>query len=81
MRARDKAGNASAQGPSLLASTTAAGSGSSKRVVGYFTQWGIYNQQYFVRTPEKRTKYCSMKVLASPTEMPSWLDRANGPCP
>jgi chitinase len=50
VRARDVAGNASAQGPSLLASTTVARSGSTKRVVGYFTQWGIYNAKYFVKS-------------------------------
>ena len=36
--------------PSLLASTTAAGGGGNKRVVGYFTQWGIYNAKYCVKS-------------------------------
>ena len=48
VRARDVAGNASAQSAALVVATAPA-SGGSKRVVGYFTQWGIYNQQYFVR--------------------------------
>jgi len=50
VRARDGVGNVSAQSASLVAATTGAGSGSSKRVVGYFTQWGIYNAKYFVKT-------------------------------
>jgi chitinase len=51
VRARDKAGNASAQGAALVVATTAGGGASGKRVVGYFTQWGIYNAQpYSVRT-------------------------------
>jgi chitinase len=49
VRARDVAGNASAQSAALTVATAAAGS-SARRVVGYFTQWGIYNQNYFVRT-------------------------------
>ena len=48
VRARDGAGNVSAQSAALVVATAPA-SGSSKRVVGYFTQWGIYNQKYFVR--------------------------------
>ncbi|HZV22456.1 MAG TPA: glycosyl hydrolase family 18 protein, partial [Luteimonas sp.] len=50
VRARDKAGNASAQSASLVVATTAATETGTRRVVGYFTQWGIYNQPYFVRT-------------------------------
>ncbi len=51
VRARDKAGNASAQSAALVVATAAAGSGGGgKRVVGYFTQWGIYNAKYFVKT-------------------------------
>jgi chitinase len=50
VRARDNAGNASAQGAALVAATTAAGSGGTRRVVGYFTQWGIYNAQYLVKS-------------------------------
>ena len=50
VRARDKAGNASAQSAALVAATTAGGT-ATKRVLGYFTQWGIYNAQpYSVRT-------------------------------
>jgi len=49
VRARDIAGNASAQSASLNAATAPVGSGDARRVVGYFTQWGIYNQGYFVR--------------------------------
>jgi chitinase len=48
VRSRDHAGNASALSASLVASTTAAGT-TAARVVGYFTQWGIYNQDYLVR--------------------------------
>jgi chitinase len=49
VRARDKAGNASAQSAALVVAT-AADTVASRRVVAYFTQWGIYNQKHFVRT-------------------------------
>lgn len=45
IRARDNAGNVSAQSPSVVASTLPA-SASGKRVLGYFTQWGIYSTGY-----------------------------------
>lgn len=45
IRARDNAGNVSAQSPSVVASTLPA-SASGKRVLGYFTQWGIYQTGY-----------------------------------
>ncbi len=48
VRSRDLAGNVSPLGTTLVASTTAAGS-APRRMVGYFTQWGIYNQNYLVR--------------------------------
>ncbi|HEY0660136.1 MAG TPA: glycosyl hydrolase family 18 protein [Lysobacter sp.] len=48
VRARDVAGNASVQSAPLTVATAAAGTG-ARRVVGYFTQWGIYNQNYFVK--------------------------------
>ena len=50
VRARDKAGNASAQSATLVVATTSPSDTGTKRVVGYFTQWGIYNPGYFVRT-------------------------------
>ncbi|GAA4858703.1 glycosyl hydrolase family 18 protein [Luteimonas vadosa] len=52
VRSRDVAGNASQGGPTLVASTMPASSTASRRVVGYFTQWGIYNQNYKVRDLE-----------------------------
>lgn len=48
IRARDNAGNVSAQSPSVVASTLPA-SASGKRVLGYFTQWGIYSTGYTAR--------------------------------
>lgn len=48
VRSRDLAGNVSPPSASLVASTTPAGT-TPGRVVGYFTQWGIYNQNYLVR--------------------------------
>lgn len=48
VRSRDHAGNPSPLSASLVAATTAAGI-APRRVVGYFTQWGIYNQNYLVR--------------------------------
>ncbi|MEO6137219.1 MAG: glycosyl hydrolase family 18 protein [Luteimonas sp.] len=52
VRSRDAAGNLSSQGPAVVATTAAAGISAAKRVAGYFTQWGIYSTQYFVRTLE-----------------------------
>ena len=66
VRARDKAGNASALSAALNISTLADDSGgdpanpgtpggpgspsdSGKRVIGYFTQWGIYGRNYRVK--------------------------------
>ena len=54
VRARDAAGNVSAQSAAVIASTTGSdtGSGSQRRVAGYFTQWGIYNQGYTAKSLE-----------------------------
>jgi chitinase len=49
VRARDNAGNASAQGPQISAATKAGGGGGNKRVIGYFVQWGIYARNYRVK--------------------------------
>ncbi len=50
VRARDNAGNASAQSGSISVTTAAGGGGgSTKRVIGYFTQWGIYGRNYQVK--------------------------------
>ncbi|MEG0186827.1 MAG: Ig-like domain-containing protein, partial [Stenotrophomonas sp.] len=50
VRARDNAGNASAQGTAVTASTLAGDGGTTgKRVIGYFTQWGIYGRNYRVK--------------------------------
>ena len=49
VRARDNAGNASAQSASVSAKTSAGGGGGGKRVIGYFTQWGIYGRNYQVK--------------------------------
>jgi chitinase len=49
VRARDNAGNASAQGTQISATTSPGGGGGNKRVLGYFTQWGIYGRNYRVK--------------------------------
>ena len=54
VRARDKAGNTSAIGTVIDATTRAADDGSppsqaGKRLIGYFTQWGIYGRNYRVK--------------------------------
>ncbi len=50
VRARDNAGNASAQSTQITATTSAGGGGGgNKRVLGYFTQWGIYGRNYRVK--------------------------------
>jgi chitinase len=54
VRARDNAGNASAPGSQISVTTQAGGGGGggNKRVIGYFTQWGIYGRNYRVRNIE-----------------------------
>ncbi|MCF7749421.1 hypothetical protein KQ945_01585 [Bacillus subtilis subsp. subtilis] len=50
VRARDNAGNASAQSGTISVTTAAGGGGGgTKRVIGYFTQWGIYGRNYQVK--------------------------------
>jgi len=50
VRARDNAGNASARSTTISVTTSAGGgSGGNKRVIGYFTQWGIYGRNYRVK--------------------------------
>ncbi|RDD80605.1 chitinase [Dyella tabacisoli] len=51
VRARDNAGNASAQSSAITAKTSTGGT-SSARVLGYFTQWGIYARNYQVKNIE-----------------------------
>ncbi|TQD48927.1 chitinase [Lysobacter aestuarii] len=51
VRARDNAGNASAQGSAISVSTRTGTTppGGGKNVIGYFTQWGIYGRNYLVK--------------------------------
>lgn len=49
VRARDAAGNASAQSGAINASTKATPPPGSKRLLGYFAQWDIYGRNYRVR--------------------------------
>ncbi|KAF1706594.1 chitinase [Pseudoxanthomonas sacheonensis] len=49
VRARDNAGNASAQSAQISATTSPGGGGGNKRVLGYFVQWGIYGRNYRVK--------------------------------
>jgi chitinase len=65
VRARDVAGNASAQSAALVVATTAGGGTAAKRVVGYFTQWGIYNAQpYSARTMDANGTAARLTHLA-----------------
>lgn len=49
VRARDNAGNASAQSAQIAVSTLTGPPPGNKRVLGYFVQWGIYGRNYRVR--------------------------------
>lgn len=49
VRARDNAGNASAQSGSISATTKPPVVGGNKTVLGYFAQWGIYGRNYRVK--------------------------------
>ncbi|MDZ4814044.1 MAG: glycosyl hydrolase family 18 protein [Pseudomonadota bacterium] len=52
VRARDNAGNASAQSGAITARTRDIDPPTGKRVIGYFAQWGIYARNYRVRNIE-----------------------------
>jgi chitinase len=53
VRARDNAGNASAQGTAISVRTRDTDlPPTGKRVIGYFAQWGIYGRNYKVRNIE-----------------------------
>ncbi len=52
VRARDNAGNASAQSAAITARTRDIDPPTGKRVIGYFAQWGIYGRNYRVRNIE-----------------------------
>lgn len=53
VRARDNAGNTSAASAQISARTSVGtGGGGNKRVIGYFTQWGIYGRNYQVKDIE-----------------------------
>lgn len=53
VRARDNAGNVSANSAQISVRTQAGtGNGGNKRVIGYFTQWGIYGRNYQVKDIE-----------------------------
>lgn len=49
VRARDAAGNASALSAALSVTTSSAPPAGSKRLLGYFAQWGIYGRGYRVK--------------------------------
>ncbi|MEV0595583.1 glycosyl hydrolase family 18 protein [Nonomuraea cavernae] len=49
VRARDAAGNQSANSNTVTATTTTGGGGGGKKVLGYFVQWGVYQRAYHVK--------------------------------
>ncbi|MFF0865624.1 glycosyl hydrolase family 18 protein [Nonomuraea sp. NPDC003560] len=49
VRARDAAGNRSADSNQITATTTGGGGGGGNKVLGYFVQWGIYQRGYHVK--------------------------------
>ncbi|HET7126322.1 MAG TPA: glycosyl hydrolase family 18 protein [Lysobacter sp.] len=63
VRARDIAGNASSNSAAIVASTLPAAT-TTKRVLGYFTQWGIYNSGYTVKSLETNGSAARLTHLA-----------------
>ena len=63
VRARDAAGNVSAGSAPIVASTLSVAS-ASKRVLGYFTQWGIYSTGYTVKSLETNGSAARLTHLA-----------------
>ncbi|MFB4277597.1 glycosyl hydrolase family 18 protein [Nonomuraea sp. MTCD27] len=49
VRARDAAGNRSANSNSVSATTTGGTGGGGNKVLGYFVQWGVYQRGYHVK--------------------------------
>ncbi|NUP04028.1 MAG: chitinase, partial [Nonomuraea sp.] len=49
VRARDEAGNRSANSNQVSATTTGGGGGGGNKVLGYFVQWGVYQRGYHVK--------------------------------
>ncbi|MEV0614108.1 glycosyl hydrolase family 18 protein [Nonomuraea sp. NPDC050404] len=49
VRARDAAGNRSANSNSVTATTTGGNGGGGNKVLGYFVQWGVYQRGYHVK--------------------------------
>ncbi|WP_336204347.1 glycosyl hydrolase family 18 protein [Nonomuraea sp. LPB2021202275-12-8] len=49
VRARDAAGNRSANSTATTATTTGGGGGGGNKVLGYFVQWGVYQRAYHVK--------------------------------
>ena len=63
VRARDNAGNVSAQSAPVVASTLPVAQG-GKRVLGYFTQWGIYATGYTAKTLDANGSAAKLTHLA-----------------
>jgi chitinase len=63
VRAGNQAGT-SAASAELLVRTSPAGAAAGKRVLGYFTQWGIYQHGYSVKTLETRGAAAQLTHLA-----------------
>ncbi|GAA4987576.1 chitinase [Nonomuraea thailandensis] len=49
VRARDAAGNRSANSNAATATTTGGNGGGGNKVLGYFVQWGVYQRAYHVK--------------------------------
>lgn len=64
VRARDAAGNVSAQSAAAVASTTDSGGGAQRRVAGYFTQWGIYQTGHTVKSLQANGSAAKLTHLA-----------------
>ncbi len=52
VRARDAAGNTSGASNQVSATTQSGGGGGGNKVVGYFTEWGVYGRNYHVKNVE-----------------------------
>ncbi len=63
IRARDNAGNVSAQSAPVVASTLPVAQ-TGKRVLGYFTQWGIYSTGYTAKSLDANGSAAKLSHLA-----------------
>jgi chitinase len=63
VKARDAAGNVSAASNQVSATTQSGGGGGGNKVIGYFTEWGIYARNYHVKNVDTSGSAAKLNVI------------------